>query len=233
MKLSGRRKDAGAPNGTGGADDTVDPGTGESAGDGQEPDSSRSQTTAPKGRPTPKRSAANRRRGPVAPAPMTSAEARARRKALAGPKLSREERQAVKAKRRERMAEHRNAVMAGDEKSLPARDQGQVRRFARDVVDARYNVLGLFLPSAVLLLFMTMAGPQLQVYVSLTMMILMAAMVVDALVLGRKVNKLADAKFPDNTESRLKLGLYAASRASQLRRMRVPRPQVNRGERVS
>ena len=36
-------------------------------------------------------------------------------------------------------------------------------------------------------------------------------------------------KFPDNTESGWKLGLYAASRASQLRRMRAPRPQVERG----
>ncbi|HEY9304954.1 MAG TPA: DUF3043 domain-containing protein, partial [Mycobacterium sp.] len=50
-----------------------------------------SQTTAPKGRPTPRRSA-SRRKGPVAPAPMTAAEARARRKSLKGPKLSREER---------------------------------------------------------------------------------------------------------------------------------------------
>ena len=44
---------------------------------------------------------------------------------------------------------------------------------------------------------------------------------------------MADAKFPDNTESGWKLGFYAASRASQLRRMRAPRPQVERGTRVA
>jgi hypothetical protein len=47
------------------------------------------------------------------------------------------------------------------------------------------------------------------------------------------VNNLVDVKFPNNTESRWKLGLYAASRASQLRRMRAPRPQVNRGDTVT
>ena len=51
-------------------------------------------TTAPKGRPTPKRNEAARKRGPIAPAPMTAAEARRRRKELGRPKLSREERKA-------------------------------------------------------------------------------------------------------------------------------------------
>jgi Protein of unknown function (DUF3043) len=57
-------------------------------------------------------------------------------------------------------------------------------------------------------------------------------MMVDGLLLGRKVSKLVDAKFTDNTESRWKLGLYAASRASQIRRLRTPRPQVTRGSHV-
>src|SRR5260370_41039322 len=51
-------------------------------------------TTAPKGRPTPKRSEVARKRGPVAPAPMTSAEARRRRKQLGGAEPTRRARQA-------------------------------------------------------------------------------------------------------------------------------------------
>ena len=58
-------------------------------------------------------------------------------------------------------------------------------------------------------------------------------MLTDAFVLGRKVNKLVDAKFLNNTESGWRLGFYAASRASQLRRMRAPRPQVKRGDAVT
>jgi hypothetical protein len=51
--------------------------------------------------------------------------------------------------------------------------------------------------------------------------------------LSRRVNKLVDQKFPKNTESGWRLGFYAASRASQLRRMRAPRPQVRRGDKVT
>jgi len=43
---------------------------------------------------------------------------------------------------------------------------------------------------------------------------------------------MVNAKFPDNTESRWKIGLYAAGRASQMRRMRTPKPQVDRGSKV-
>jgi hypothetical protein len=190
--------------------------------------------TDPKGRPTPKRNEARRssRKGPVAPAPMTSAEARARRKSLAGPKLSREERRAEKTASRARMSDRRERMMAGEEAYLLPRDQGPVRRYVRDVVDSRRNLLGLFMPSTLALLFIMFGVPQLQLYVSPAMLVLMAVMTIDGLILGRKVNKLVDAKFPSNTESRWKLGLYAASRASQMRRMRTPRPQVKYGSSV-
>ncbi|MEE6177794.1 DUF3043 domain-containing protein [Mycobacterium sp. 050134] len=189
-----------------------------------------SRRTGPKGRPTPKRN--DLRRKPVAPAPMTSAEARARRKALAGPKLSREERRADRTASRARMAERRERMMAGEEGYLMPRDQGPVRRYARDIVDSRRNALGLFMPSTLVLLFVMFALPQLQLYVSPAMLVLMAVMGVDGLILGRKVSRMVDEKFPNNTESRWKLGLYAAGRASQMRRMRAPKPQVERGSRV-
>ena len=69
--------------------------------------------------------------------------------------------------------------------------------------------------------------------VSVMVNCLVVIMVIDGFILGRKVNRLVDEKFPDNTESGWKLGFYAASRASQLRRMRAPRPQVNRGDKVA
>lgn len=190
--------------------------------------------TGPKGRPTPKRNEARRntKKGPVAPAPMTASEARARRKTLAGPKLSRAERKADRAANRARMTDRRERMMAGDEAYLLPRDQGPIRRYVRDVVDARRNLLGLFMPSTLFLLFVTFGVPQLQLWVSPAMLLLMVVMAVDGLVLGRKVSKLVDVKFPNNTESRWKLGLYAAGRASQMRRMRTPRPQVERGSRV-
>lgn len=194
-----------------------------------------SRRTDPKGRPTAKRDEARRsakKKGPVAPAPMTAAEARARRKQLAGPKLSRDERKAERLASRARMTDRRERMLAGDEAYLLPRDQGPIRRYVRDVVDARRNLLGLFMPATLSLLFVMFALPQLQLYISPAMLVITAVMGVDSVILGRKVSRLVDAKFPSNTESRWKLGLYAAGRASQMRRMRAPRPQVKRGSNV-
>jgi len=188
-------------------------------------------TTAPKGKPTPKRNASAKRRGPVAPAPMTTAEARKRRKEMRAT-LTKEERRAEKEQRRAGMNDRRERMMAGDEAYLLPRDQGPVRRYARDIVDARYNVLGLFMPAALGLIFVMLAVPQVQLFISPAMLLLMAVMAVDGVLLGRKVNKAVNAKFPDNTEGGFKLGMYAAGRASQIRRMRAPRPQVDRGTKV-
>jgi hypothetical protein len=223
VKLLGRKKDN-TPSDDSGSED---------AQDAAQTDVKES-ATAPKGRPTPKRSQATRKRGPVAPAPMTSAEARRRRKEMRQ-KLSREERKTEKVQRRAAMAERREKMMAGEDAYLLPRDKGPVRRFARDVVDSRRNVLGLFMPAALGLIFIMLAVPSVQVQrlLSPAMLVLVLVMVIDGLIVGRKVNRLVDAKFPDNTESGWKLGFYAASRASQLRRMRAPRPMVNRGEKVT
>ena len=81
-----------------GENDEAKGGAAAAGGVGQAPDIS--GTTAPKGRPTPKRSEGAKKRGPVAPAPQTSAEARRRRKELRGPKLTGEERKADRRRRR-------------------------------------------------------------------------------------------------------------------------------------
>jgi hypothetical protein len=226
VNLLGRKKDK--PGSENGADSAV-------SRDATGQQTAPSRTTAPKGRPTPKRNEAARKRGPVAPAPLTAAEARRRRKEMGGPKLSREERKAEKLARRSDMAGRREKMMAGEDAYLLPRDKGPVRKFVRDVVDSRRNVLGLFMPAALMLIFVMLAVPSIQVQrlLSPAMLVLVLVMVVDGLLVGRKANKLVDQKFPDNTESGWKLGFYAASRASQLRRMRAPRPQVDRGEKVA
>jgi hypothetical protein len=221
VKLLGRKKD----------NSDSDKAAAEAASDTET--SAQRAGTAPKGRPTPKRDQG--KRGPVAPAPMTAAEARRRRKETGGPKLSREERKAERLTRRADTADRREKMMAGEDAYLLPRDKGPVRRFVRDVVDSRRNVLGLFMPAALGLIFIMLAVPSVQIQrlLSPAMLVLVLIMVTDGFLVGRKVNKLVNEKFPDNTESGWKLGFYAASRASQMRRMRAPRPQVNRGEKVS
>ncbi len=226
MNLLGRKKDNAQTSDANVSDDTAETGSEDTAS------KSESKKTAPKGRPTPKRDE-RRKRGPVAPAPMTAAEARRRRKEMRQ-KLTREERKAEKVARRADMTERRERMMAGEEAYLLPRDRGPVRRYVRDIVDARRSALGLFMPAALFLIFIMIGAPTLvaQDILSYAMLVLVVVMVVDGFILGRKVNRMVDAKFPENTESGWKLGFYAASRASQLRRMRAPRPQVERGAKV-
>lgn len=225
MKLLGRNKNNSGADDAGAGDENAE------AADLTEAGTAEGGTTAPKGRPTPKR---NTKRGPVAPAPLTTAEARQRRKELRNSK-TKEERKAERLSRRADMDSRREKMMSGDEAYLLPRDQGPVKRYVRDVVDSRRNVLGLFMPSALAMVFFMMALPQprVQGLLSIAMLALMVIMSIDGILIGRKVNKLVDAKFPDNTESGWKTGFYAASRASQLRKMRVPRPQVSRGDKIA
>ncbi|MDT5014762.1 MAG: hypothetical protein QOD39_922 [Mycobacterium sp.] len=224
MNLLGRKKDNAQSSEAGVSEDTA-----------ETQDPGKESATAPKGRPTPKRSQASRKRGPVAPAPMTTAEARRRRKELGRPKLTREERKTERLTRRADMTERREKMMAGEDAYLLPRDQGPVRRYIRNVVDSRRNVLGLFMPAALGLIFVMLGVPSVQVQrlLSPAMLVLVLVMLIDGFMLGRKVNRLVNDKFPDNIESSWKLGFYAASRASQLRRMRAPRPQVDRGDKVA
>jgi Protein of unknown function (DUF3043) len=205
--------------------------TAEEAGAAVEPadePTSPGKTTAPKGRPTPRRDV---KRGPVAPAPMTAGEARRRRR---DNKLTRAERREVKTAQRQNMTDRRERMMAGEEGYVLPRDKGPERRYVRDVVDSRRNVLGLFMPLAFGLILLSFASPpQIAVLLSYGMVALVPIMLIAAFLLGRGINKLVDQKFPKNTESGWRLGLYAASRASQLRRMRAPRPQVKRGDKVT
>lgn len=221
MKLLGRRADdADDAEGSPEPEPTADPVPAAPAG-----------TTAPKGRPTPKRNERNKPRGPVAPAPLTAAEARQRRKE-ARSSMTKEERKAAKAASRAAVAAHRERVRAGDESALSPYDKGPVRGYVRDIVDSRRNLLGLLMPAALLLVMPTLFAPRLQIIASPVMLLLMIAMIADGFLLARKVNRAVDAKFPGNTETGRKLGLYAVSRATQLRRSRTPAPRVQRGAKV-
>ncbi|AVH24471.1 DUF3043 domain-containing protein [Nocardia cyriacigeorgica] len=186
--------------------------------------------TAGKGRPTPKRrDAEGRRRGPVAPAPLTAKEARARRKATRGNKA---ERKTAAAERRAAAQDRRARMLAGEDKYLLPRDQGPVRAFVRDIVDARRNLVGLFMPMALVLILSMFAAPALQSIVTLAMLVMMLFMAIEGVMLGRIVNNRVRERFPDSTDTGFRLGWYAFVRASQIRKMRAPKPRVGPGDAV-
>lgn len=190
----------------------------------------RSSTTAGKGRPTPKRrEAQGRSRGPVVAAPKTSKEARARRKQLRGSKAERKE---SSAERKATVQDRRARMLAGEEQFLLPRDKGPIKGYVRDIVDARRNLLGLFMPLALVLILSMILSPALQAIVTLGMLIMMLLMIIEGVVLGKIVNNRVRERFPEATESSFSLGWYAFVRASQIRRMRAPKPRVKAGDSV-
>ncbi|RBM19829.1 DUF3043 domain-containing protein [Streptomyces sp. PT12] len=168
---------------------------------------------APKGRPTPKRS-----------------EAEALRRAVVKPPTSRKEasRRAREA-RRAALTKQREALLSGDERHLPSRDRGPVRRYARDFVDAKFHVAEFFLPIAVVILIMSML-PSIQARnIALLLWLVVIVMIVfDSILMTRRLKKRLRAKYPD--ESLRGASAYALMRTMQMRRMRLPKPQVKRGE---
>lgn len=187
-------------------------------------------TTVGKGRPTPKRKdAEGKRRGPVAPAPMTSKEARARRKANRGTKA---DRKAAAAERRQLANIRRAGMAAGDEKYLMPRDKGPVRAYVRDIIDSRRNLVGGFMPLALILIAVTFLLPPFASIGTLAMLIMMLFMAIEGVYLGKMVNRRVRERFPDSADGGWKLGWYAFSRASQIKKMRLPKPRVKPGDAV-
>ncbi|GAA2023991.1 DUF3043 domain-containing protein [Pseudokineococcus marinus] len=177
------------------------------------------EETAPpavgKGRPTPRRH---------------EAEAARRR-----PLVVTDRRAAAKASRERLRSERlrtRSAMETGDERYLPARDKGPARRYTRDLVDARRNVGEYLLFAALGLVVLQFALQSVNtlwgLYSTLALWFVVLAVVVDSFLLNRHLKKRLSARFGDD----LPAGTvrYGVLRALQIRRSRLPKPQVRHGE---
>jgi hypothetical protein len=166
-----------------------------------------------KGRPTPKRREVER----------------GRRRAVAAPKTRKEAVSAMRAKQREERQSQMSALKAGDERNLPARDRGPVRRYARDVVDSRRTVAEFFLPLAVLILVLSFSqSTRLSQIGSALWLSLVVLIVLDSVFLVVKLRRGIARSFPD--ESTRGVVPYALMRSMQIRRFRLPPPRL-RGSR--
>ncbi|MFC4468281.1 DUF3043 domain-containing protein [Streptomyces xiangluensis] len=169
---------------------------------------------APKGRPTPKRNEAQSQRRSVASTPTNRKEAA---------KQQRED-------RRRALAKQREALASGDERYLPARDKGPVRKYARNFIDSRFCVAEFFLPMAVVILVLSMVQiPQLQNIALLLWLFVIVMIVVDSIGIAIRLKRQLNERLPD--ESKRGAVAYALMRSLQMRRLRLPKPQVKRGER--
>jgi hypothetical protein len=170
-----------------------------------------------KNRPTPsRREQESARKRPLVPTD---------RKAAAG-----QSREAARLAR----AKQRAALLSGDESALPGRDKGPVKRYIRDTVDARLNVGEFMLPVMVLvlvLLVLPSVFPAVGSWATLLMVTVVYGLIIvavlDALLMWQRTKKKIVARFGEAPPRGS--AMYAVMRSFQMRRSRLPRPQVTRG----
>lgn len=176
------------------------------------PETPETATAAGKGRPTPtreQREAARKR--PLVP----------------------DDRKAARRESRAKLAEQREiariGMANGEERYLPFRDRGPQKRYIRDFVDARWNVGEILLP-VMFLVILTYFVPVVEVaiYALLAVWAVIAIVVIDCVVLGFQLKKRLTAKFGEGRVEKYRW--YSAMRAVQMRPLRLPKPQVKRGQ---
>ncbi|WP_405430487.1 DUF3043 domain-containing protein [Micromonospora sp. NBC_00617] len=165
--------------------------------------------TPAKGRETPKRPTVGRR--PAGPTrPLTKEEERERRRQL----------------RTEAAAEFR--------REGGPRDRGPERLLARNVVDSRRTVGTWFFGGALIVLIGSNAAmpPAVRLISNVLWGALALGVVVDSLLICRKIGKLVRERFPKTDQRMGSLYLYAVMRSITFRRMRAPAPRVKIGDKV-
>jgi DUF3043 family protein len=204
-----RRRSAGATDGT--SQDSPGAQSPDSPADVKQP---RSAAQAAKGRPTPKRSVAERNRRQ----PITGSRPQA------APRTPED-----KAKARTERARKYEAMKQGESWALNPRDRGPVRALARDYIDSKRRISEFYMYILVLLLAAVFLHNKTeQEYISPLVLVLVVIILVDAQLIRRSLVKLVAQRLPG--ESTRGLTMYAVMRALQIRRFRMPAPRVQPGD---
>jgi hypothetical protein len=169
-------------------------------------------TTAGKGRPTPKRSESERRRRP-----------------FTAPGDRKEANRQYRDRQRQDRTRRQQGMQRGEQWALPPRDRGPVKALARDYVDSRRRLSEFYMYGLlVLLALLFVRNALVQSIVPLLVLIAVMIMLVEGIFIGRRVRTLAEERLPG--ESTRGVRLYAAMRALQIRRLRMPKPRIKPGE---
>jgi hypothetical protein len=190
------------------------------------PAKSKPAAEAGKGRPTPKRSAAEANRYRTLTGSTTSGRGRTaatdtRRK------LTPEE----KAKARQDRTRQMQAMRRGEDWALGPRDRGPAKKLARDYVDAHRRPMEFYMYALIVLVIALFAGRSnsaLASYMQIFLLVIIAVIAVDAYFLRRSIVNVIHERLPG--ESTRGVALYSIMRALQLRRFRTPSPRLKPGD---
>lgn len=173
--------------------------------------------TPPKGRQTPKRDAAQRRRVPEPP-----------------PANRREAYRRMRERQKAQRAETAEGMRRGDERYLLPRDKGPERALVRDIVDSRRTIGTWFFGGALIVILGSSAAmpPTIRLTANVLWLVLAFGVVADSFLIARKVKKLVTQRFPKTQQKLGSLYLYGIMRGITFRRMRIPKPRVKIGAAV-
>jgi hypothetical protein len=174
-----------------------------------------SEKISGKGRPTPSRKEAE-------------AAARARAKV---PRTRKEQAAAQRLARSQGSSKMREALKTGEERYLPARDRGPVKRFIRDYVDSRFSFVELLIPVLLVTTVMAWSGnADVASYGNAILFGMLLLIVIDMLRLRSKLRRELASRFPEQPAKGITY--YAVMRSLQMKFMRLPKSQVRIGQRL-
>jgi hypothetical protein len=224
MAVFRRSSSAGATDGT--AQDSV--GAKNPGAAAKETVSDRPAAEAKKGRPTPKRSEAERDRYQSIQGGRSSGT---RTSSASRPGVPRTPEQKARDKDRDRSDRNRRmeAMRRGEDWALGPRDRGPARKLARDYVDAHRRPSEFYMYALIVLLILLISHDKaLSNYVSYLVIALIVVIVIDGFLIRNALRKLVAERLPG--ESARGLTMYAVMRALQIRRLRVPTPRLKPGD---
>jgi Protein of unknown function (DUF3043) len=182
----------------------------------------RSKTAEPPASSTPLKEGGKGRRTPTRAEARAAARARAR-----GPQDKKGASRAARQRRSESGARARQGLKTGEERFLPTRDKGPVRRFVRDYVDARLSMAELLLPLLLIILISQSFARNLSNGLWSATILLVA---LDSALLVFRLRRELARRFPgESTKGTVGYGLL---RSIQMRWLRLPRPQVKLGAKL-
>ena len=164
-----------------------------------------------KGRPTPTRAQAE-----------AAAKARAK-----GPQDKKAAARLQRERRSESNAKARQGLRSGDERYLPARDKGPVKRFVRDFVDARLCMAELLLPLLLVIMVSQAFAPTVSNGLWSATILLVA---LDTMLLVFRLRRELARRFPGQV-TKGAVG-YGVLRSLQLRFIRLPKTKVKLGAKL-
>jgi hypothetical protein len=157
----------------------------------------------------------------------------ARRVTEAAPANRRDAMKQMRERQRLERAAQTAGMKAGDERYLLARDRGPERALVRDIIDSRRTVGTWFFGGALIVLVgSTVRVPAIQLASNLLWAVLAIGVIVDSLLIARKVKRLVKERFPKTSQRIGSLQIYGVMRALTFRRMRVPKPRVQLGDKL-